>query len=620
MRNGEVAQSHRSAPEPAQSKLNGSAATVARWFSLGLSGVYVVAFASLWCQVPGLFGVDGLLPGGSGYFRMPWLLRQFRDPAVGMEWMCCAGTTLGALGVACARFRCGSCLAVLWWLYRILYRAGGDFLGFQWDILLLECGLLGVLSQPLFPLALSSDNIATTRTDSSLAGKPVASVNARAHMGLWPLQWLLFRLMFASGAVKLLWGDMHWWSLTALAAHFQSTCIPTPLSAIVHRLPLALLKAMTSLAFIIEMPAAFLCILPSVGLPTLAAAKHAGFFLQVCFQVAIQMTGNYGFFNALTVVLCLPMLADTNLRAERKCCKERLAKLELQHPANTCSECDCNDRDHSTRSYPAGIAGSNHTPFSWVRAAGCSSPLTTAAVVGSTIVAAFYCFGISLQQPRFSPVQFRRFTNNAACLSVVIAVLSGLRPLWLCALSIFSEMQTAIQIIKRSRCAELKATICRLGGSIFSIAHTFTVTVCAGLLFGGSIPEFFAGLDIPLHRIGPIWRVFGRVTSFLRSIDGVASYGLFRSMTGVHGREELVIEAAIDRVAAAAGNSGAWFEIPFRFKPGGLSTRPPWNSPHQPRLDWQVGIFQPTVRSRRVHMCYACGCSYLAYCDCSHLA
>jgi hypothetical protein len=559
---------------------NGPAA-VARWFSLGLSGVYLVAFASLWTQVPGLFGVDGLLPIGSGYFRTPWLLRQFRDPAVGLEWACCAGTILSATGVVCARFRCGSCLAVLWWLYRTVYRAGGDFLGFQWDILLLECGLLGVLSQPLLPLPTPSVAAVTPPADASPPSSSTASVNARARTGLWVAQWLFFRLMFASGAVKLLWGDTDWWSLTALVAHFQSTCIPTPLSAVVHRLPLAWLKAMASLTYVIEMPAAFLCILPTFNLPTLATAKRVGFVLQVLFQVAIQATGNYGFFNALTVTLCLPMLVDT-LRAESRRCEE--------HSTPPSSRSHNRSEGDSTTTRPAGSAGVCLKPLSWtswVRTV-CPSLLTTGVVLGGTAVAALYGFGVTLQQPRFTQLEFKRFTNIAASLSVAIALLSGLQPLWSCVLAVSSEVQATLQIIAHSRQADLKDVIYRLGGSIFSIAHTVAVAVCSGLLFGGSLPVFFEGLNVPFPSIGPIRRVLGRMASLLRRHDGVGSYGLFRSMTGVHGREELVIEAAIDRIAAAAGDCGAWFEIPFRFKPGDLSRRPPWNSPHQPRLDWQV--------------------------------
>lgn len=41
------------------------------------------------------------------------------------------------------------------------------------------------------------------------------------------------------------------------------------------------------------------------------------------------------------------------------------------------------------------------------------------------------------------------------------------------------------------------------------------------------------------------------------------SYGLFRSMTGVGGRPEVILEGA-------AQLEGPWVEIPFKYKPGAL--------------------------------------------------
>lgn len=41
------------------------------------------------------------------------------------------------------------------------------------------------------------------------------------------------------------------------------------------------------------------------------------------------------------------------------------------------------------------------------------------------------------------------------------------------------------------------------------------------------------------------------------------SYGLFRSMTGVDGRPEIVLEGA-------SKSDGPWIEIPFKYKPGAV--------------------------------------------------
>jgi len=58
-------------------------------------------------------------------------------------------------------------------------------------------------------------------------------------------------------------------------------------------------------------------------------------------------------------------------------------------------------------------------------------------------------------------------------------------------------------------------------------------------------------------------------------------YGLFRRMTGVGGRPEVIIEGSnnMDR---------GWKEYNFLYKPGNVTQKLPIVAPHQPRLDWQM--------------------------------
>jgi hypothetical protein len=58
----------------------------------------------------------------------------------------------------------------------------------------------------------------------------------------------------------------------------------------------------------------------------------------------------------------------------------------------------------------------------------------------------------------------------------------------------------------------------------------------------------------------------------------VSSYGLFAVMTTE--RNEIIVEGSDDGVE--------WREYAFQYKPGDVARRPPWNIPHQPRLDWQM--------------------------------
>ena len=70
----------------------------------------------------------------------------------------------------------------MWLLYFSAYKLGQTFLRFQWDILLLEAGGVAVVTAPL------------------LKGRATA---ASAHVGLFLARWLLFRLMFQSGRLRV---------------------------------------------------------------------------------------------------------------------------------------------------------------------------------------------------------------------------------------------------------------------------------------------------------------------------------------------------------------------------------------------------------------------------------
>jgi predicted DCC family thiol-disulfide oxidoreductase YuxK len=79
--------------------------------------------------------------------------------------------------------------------------------------------------------------------------------------------------------------------------------------------------------------------------------------------------------------------------------------------------------------------------------------------------------------------------------------------------------------------------------------------------FGGSPPAVVRAID-----------------QLIEPMRMVNSYGLFAVMTTE--RNEIIIEGSDDGVE--------WREYSFQYKPGDVARRPPWNIPHQPRLDWQM--------------------------------
>jgi len=272
-------------------------------FLAALGAVYLCAFASLWAQIHGLIGSGGIAPitttleriaayhGDRAVLRFPTLLWLGSSDGA-LHLLCGGGVALSVLVVL--GFARLPCLVLLWAFYLSLFRAGLMFLSFQWDTLLLECGFLA------FFLAPWGWRSGTARR------RPVSL------LALWAQRWLLFRLMFASGVVKLMSGDPSWRDGSALGFHYETQPLPTPVAWLAHRLPDGVQRVCVIGMLLIE-----------IGLPLLVFAGRRGrqvaFLGFVALQLAIALTGNYGFFNLLTIVLCLTLLDDGALpwRARR---------------------------------------------------------------------------------------------------------------------------------------------------------------------------------------------------------------------------------------------------------------------------------------------------------------
>ena len=265
---------------------------------LGL--IYFVAFASLAPQLPGLVGADGLLPaaaylervyeiqGAEAYYRLPTLLWLWPGDGLllGLCW-----TGIGLSAAAVAGLMPVPTFAALWLCYLSLTVAGQDFLSFQWDVLLLETGLLAVLYAP-------------PGRSLPLAGAPEPGAAAR-----WLVWGLAFKLTFLSGITKLLSGDGTWWGLTALRYHYETQPIPTWVGWYAHQTPAWFATLSAAVMFAIELAAPFLIFVP----PRYRRVRIVGCLLLCLLQVLIAVTGNYGFFNLLAVALYLSLLDDATI-------------------------------------------------------------------------------------------------------------------------------------------------------------------------------------------------------------------------------------------------------------------------------------------------------------------
>jgi predicted DCC family thiol-disulfide oxidoreductase YuxK len=278
------------------------------WIFLRLFGaIYVAAFASLGMQILGLIGHAGILPAGdyfeaarealgnSAYRLLPSLFWvNSSDTAL------VAGTVVGAvLGLLVVVDRwTRPALIGLFALYLSYVYAGQSFMSFQWDTLLLEVGFLAIF------------------------------LTGGSRIVVWLYRWLVFRYVFLAGAVKLLSGDPTWHDLTALEYHFWTQPLPTPVAWYAAQLPPWLLIGGTAATLVVELGSVFLIFLPR-RLRAVAAC------CVLLLQTLIVLTGNYNFFNLLTMLLCVFLFDDAALRRWFPRRLGSLAQSCVPHPGRT---------------------------------------------------------------------------------------------------------------------------------------------------------------------------------------------------------------------------------------------------------------------------------------------
>jgi lipase maturation factor 1 len=275
-----------------------SSYVLSRWVYLRLLGlVYVIAFLSLRVQVVGLIGAHGILPAGnflqavqsyygSASYRLVPTLAWISSSDAALKLLCSVGALFGLLvmlGVVT-----GPALALAWLCYLSLVTVGQDFLTFQWDILLLEAGFLAIFLAPWRLLE------SPWRSGASFV----------STTPIWLGRWLLFRVMFLSGAVKLLSGDSTWRNLTALEYHYWTQPLPTPVAWYAAQLPAWFQRISVVGVFTLELGVPFLIFTPR-------RFRRVGAGLVAGFQLLIALTGNYCFFNLLTISLCVLLLDDS---------------------------------------------------------------------------------------------------------------------------------------------------------------------------------------------------------------------------------------------------------------------------------------------------------------------
>ncbi|MGJ7905033.1 lipase maturation factor family protein [Actinopolyspora sp. H202] len=248
---------------------------------------YAMGFLCVINQFPALLGSHGLTPTprflrAVSFRRAPSLFHlYYSDRFV----LCCGwfGLLLSVAafcGLADLLPLWGSMAVwfVLWALYLSVVNIGRIWYAFGWESLLLETGFLAVFLGPAH------------------IEPPV--------LVIWLLCWLLFRVEFGAGLIKMR-GDPSWRDLSALHHHHETQPMPGPLSRVFHRLPGGLHKVEVLTNHFTQLVVPFGLLAPQ-PVATIAA------LIMIVTQVWLMLSGNFAWLNLITITLAFAAM-DTTL-------------------------------------------------------------------------------------------------------------------------------------------------------------------------------------------------------------------------------------------------------------------------------------------------------------------
>ncbi len=272
---------------------------IPRWLFLrSLAAIYFSAFFSLFFQIRGLIGPNGVLPArqyltavehsfsASRYWFAPTLLWLSSSNAMLMA-LCWIGlaASIAALFNLWPRLSFFICFVC----YLSFVAAASDFSGYQSDGMLLEAGFISLFFCP----------------SGLLPGWGAQSPPSRASLVL--LQWEWFRIYFESGMVKLLSGDTEWRHLTAMDEYYQNGPLPTWIGWYAEHLPHWFHVATAGATLALELVVVFMLFFPR-------RVRLICFFIVTPWQIAVILTANYTFLNYLVLALGFLLLDDGFLR------------------------------------------------------------------------------------------------------------------------------------------------------------------------------------------------------------------------------------------------------------------------------------------------------------------
>lgn len=272
-----------------------------RWIVLRLVGViFILAFAGIIQEGMALVGPDGLAPIGGFLGEISKLFES-----VGRAfWHAPSVFWLG---------HGASAISVVAWTGLIAAVALTINVAPRWMLLVCWVSLLSFVTTWQVFTSTQVDQLAL---ETALLLIPFAPSGWRPGLGasspprslaVFMVRWLLFRVMFECGVMKLTAGDYHWFDLSAMDVLYETAPFPTPLAFWDHQLPHAWHVIEALLTFGAELVAPFVAIFGG------RRGRWFAFVIWSLFQAGIQVTCNFGWLNTAALVLGILLLDDQML-------------------------------------------------------------------------------------------------------------------------------------------------------------------------------------------------------------------------------------------------------------------------------------------------------------------
>lgn len=251
----------------------------------GLAFIYFIGFLIAANQFVPLAGQNGILPislflNSAKFWQAPSLFFIYASDSFlqGTAWF---GVLLSLAAMAGLTERFGMAVSavswtLLWFVYMSFVNAGQTFYSFGWEMLLLEAGFLAIF----------------------LGDRK----SAPPGIVIWLYRWLLFRLMFGAGLIKIR-GDECWRDLTCMDYHYETQPLPNPLSWNLHHFPHLWHKIEVGGTHFIELILPFAYFIPRL------AAWAGG--ITILFHMMLIFSGNLSWLNYITMVIAFACFGGT---------------------------------------------------------------------------------------------------------------------------------------------------------------------------------------------------------------------------------------------------------------------------------------------------------------------